>query len=1175
MEALPATGAVMSRLIRFASVCLLSVLAASLVAVAVPPEEAKKDKAKKKASTSRDVDDALAQVRVEGGLKAEAWASEPLLANPVSFAFDEQGKCYVAETTRFGKGVPDTRSFMYWLDDDLACRTVADRLAMYKREYPGHKPYTGFEKYEDQLRVVWDSTGKGVADKSEIFSGGYNRPEDGLAAGVLARKGNVYFANIPDLYKLKDTNGDGKADVKQSLSTGYGVRAQFLGHDLHGLRMGPNGKLYFSIGDRGFTVKTKEGKTLSNPDSGAVLRCDPDGANLEIVHVGLRNPQELAFDDFGNLFTYDNNSDSGDRARWVQIVEGGDSGWRAGYQYGTAYHTPGVKQGNRGPWNTEGIWHLADDKELAPPAYVLPPLAHFGNGPAGITHYPGVGLSDRYKDHFFACDFTSNPGNSVIHSLAVKPKGASFEVVDRHDFVRGMVPTDCEFGPDGAFYWSDWVGGWSPPNKGRIFRVTDPEAMKTSVVAESQKLISEGMTKRSVEELAKLLGHPHQQIRLEAQFELAERVPNEAVQTFARAASAANTNRIARLHGIWGLGMVARKNPWVAQTIAVFTGDSDATIRASAVHVLPGVPSILFSPNDAKTRAEVLDKVDKLLSDADARVRAEALVAHAKLSNYALTLNPASEQARFEPVFELLKSNNDTDAYLRHGAVLALAELAGNPVDLWNAWTQSKEKFDHRAVRLGVLLALRRLHNDKCAEFLTDADAKIAIEAARAIHDERIEAALPALAAFTEKPGQPDAIAFRALSAAFKLGTPEQAARIANFAARPTEADHVRAFALKLLADWENPPRRDHITGLTVSLPARPAEIAAAALKQVIAKVFAGSDLVRSEAVKTVAKLSLKDVGPLMAAIVKDETRQAGMRVEALFALAALKDPAVKELTAIVLASPDARLRAAGRIVKAKSDPVSAAIELPKLLDDASATLVEKQAAFAALGSLGESKAADEALAGWLDRLKAGQVPTELKLDVLEAVSARTSQPKLKLHAPLGNKARAYDDANRSAAAKAPLVRYDDALAGGDADRGKQIVIANAAVYCQRCHRIDGQGGDVGPVLNGLAAQAGKDREYLLESIVMPTAKIAKGFETVNLTLADGRQISGIVKAEDKKQIRLITPENKEMVISVDDVEARRTGPSAMPDDLHKKLSRRELRDVVEFLASLKEPAKP
>ena len=60
-----------------------------------------------------------------------------------------------------------------------------------------------------------------------------------------------------------------------------------------------------------------------------------------------------------------------------------------------------------------------------------------------------------------------------------------------------MVPTDCEFGPDGAFYWSDWVGGWNPPNKGRIFRVTDPEAMKNPAVAEAKKLLAEGFEKRT------------------------------------------------------------------------------------------------------------------------------------------------------------------------------------------------------------------------------------------------------------------------------------------------------------------------------------------------------------------------------------------------------------------------------------------------------------------------------------------------------------------------------------------------------------------------------------------------------------------------------------------------------------------------------------------------------
>ncbi|MDB5306329.1 MAG: Cytochrome c [Gemmataceae bacterium] len=1152
----------MSHLFRLFAALPVFILGAVLVASAVPPDGAKDDKSKPKAAAKGSPEETLAQVQVEKGLKVEVWASEPLMQNPVAFCFDEQGRAYVAETNRLHTGVPDTRGHMNWLDEDLACRTSADRVAMYKKHN-----YTGFEKYSDQVRMVFDSTGSGKADKSTVFSAGYNRPEDGLAAGVLARKGTVYLANIPDLYALRDTKGEGKADEKKSLFTGFGPTAQFIGHDLHGLRMGPDGKLYFSIGDRGFNVTTKEGKQLLYPNTGAVLRCDPDGANLEVVHYGLRNPQELAFDDSGNLFTFDNNSDSGDRARWVYIVEGGDSGWRGGYQYGTLYHPPGVPQGNRGPWNAEKIWHVPGP-DGGPPAYVVPPLAHFGNGPAGMTHYPGVGLNDKYKDHFFACDFTASPGGSVIWSVAVKPKGASFEVAKHEPFVRGMVPTDCEFGPDGAFYWSDWVGGWDMPRKGRIFKLTDPEAMKNPAVGEARKLIAEGFGKKTADELEKLLEHPHQQVRLDAQYELVHLKADGRLAKVAKGSS----HRLARLHAIWGLGMIARKHhPRIARTNppgAVFTlaelaRHDDAEVRAQALKVLGALPLL-----PRTLRPVVL----KDLADPEPRVKYFAAIAYGKLDWLLTSRLPVAEIEKYLPLFELLKANNDQDAYLRHAAVVTLEALAVNPVDLWNVWTRAKDKYDVQAVRLGVLLALRRHKSDKVGEFLKDPDPKIADEAARAVHDERIEGAMAKLAELADSRMESDPVAYRALSANFKLGTPAAAARVAKVAARPSDPDHVRVFALKLLADWANPPRRDPITGLIHDLPKRDGTIAADALKPVIAGAFSGSDAVRSEAAQVSAKLGIKEVGPLLTELMKDARAPASTRAEALYALAAVKDPGLAGAAQFALSTTEPRLRAAGLAVKAKLDPDAVLKVLPGLLKDEKVSAVEKQAGLAALGRFGPSVDVDELLAGWLDAAVAGTVPPELVLDVLDAAEARTKTPNLKLLAPLGKKVDAYRTARAKSTDK--LAPWADTLAGGDAEKGWNILLNNNAVYCQRCHKLDGQGGEVGPPLNGIAGQMGKDRRYLLESVVMPSAQIARGYETVILSLADGRTVSGVVKEDTKKQIKLLTPEGKELLIPADEVEARRTGPSAMPDDLHKKLSHRELRDLVEFLASLKDPEK-
>ena len=84
------------------------------------------------------------------GFRVELFAAEPLLANPVAFCIDGQGRFYVAETFRIHAGVDDTRENMYWLDDDLAARTVEDnadsryRASQAARDRRGSSPCPGY-----------------------------------------------------------------------------------------------------------------------------------------------------------------------------------------------------------------------------------------------------------------------------------------------------------------------------------------------------------------------------------------------------------------------------------------------------------------------------------------------------------------------------------------------------------------------------------------------------------------------------------------------------------------------------------------------------------------------------------------------------------------------------------------------------------------------------------------------------------------------------------------------------------------------------------------------------------------------------------------------------------------------------------------------------------------------
>ncbi len=120
----------------------------------------------------------------------------------------------------------------------------------------------------ERIKLVVDADGDGKADASSVFADGFKSLATGTAAGVAAGGGSVWFACIPDLWRF-DGAKDGAAVKRTALLTGFGVHVAYGGHDMHGTKIGPDGKLYWTIADCGAHVTTREGKVIDNPDSGA------------------------------------------------------------------------------------------------------------------------------------------------------------------------------------------------------------------------------------------------------------------------------------------------------------------------------------------------------------------------------------------------------------------------------------------------------------------------------------------------------------------------------------------------------------------------------------------------------------------------------------------------------------------------------------------------------------------------------------------------------------------------------------------------------------------------------------------------------------------------------------------------------------------------------------------
>ena len=1136
----------MARLSFALAVVVLVLVLAPQSAYAVPGDAAPPPEAPQVAAASDEGEQALKGFKIPAGLKGQLWAAEPDLANPVAFWIDARGRIYVCETFRQSRGIEDNRGHEHWLDDDLAAQTVEDRLA-YIKKHLGEKAID-YTKHDDRIRLLEDANADGRADKATVFADRFNGIVEGTLAGVLTRGDEVFVTCIPHLWRLRDTSGDGQADERTSLSYGYGVRFAFRGHDMHGLVLGPDGRLYFSIGDRGLNVVQGD-RRFANPESGAVLRCELDGSNLELFATGLRNPQELAFDDYGNLFTGDNNSDSGDRARWVHVVEGGDSGWRMAYQY-----LP-----DRGPWNREKLWHPHHEGQAA---YIVPPITNFADGPSGLAHYPGTGLPEHFQNRFLLVDFRGGPANSGVRSFRNKPKGATFELIDDEQTLWKVLATDVDFGPDGAIYLSDWVNGWNGEGKGRIYRFAASNAAVAAQAKETQQLLAAGVcvgnalrgVPRSANDVAQLLSHADRRVRQEAQFALVDARATDSLLSVAKA----NDSRLARVHAIWGLAQLARRATDPAKaTSAVLPllDDADAEIRAQAAKVL----------GEARVYAAV-DKLVALLADDSPRVQYFA----------ALSLGKLGSAAAIEPLLVLLERNADQDPVLRHAAVMGLVgsarraeppssvvatTVARGPARQAGPTSSAAELLANQAghasgsARLGLVVALRRLHAGQVAHFLDDTDPRVVLEAARAIHDEPIDAAMPQLAAAIGKTTDDDALLRRVLNANYRLGTPAAADALAKFAGRAGAPEAMRLEALKMLSEWAAPKGRDRVLGMWRPFASRPARDAAAAMQANLAAVFSGSGKVRVQAALVATKLEIREVSPVLRAMLTDKSQAAQARADALTALDSLREKDIRELAQAGLTDEAPAVRIAARNVLARIEPEAA---IPLLAAAATGEVTaDRQAALAKLGEL-EHQAAAAAVAEALDQLLAGDFAADSRLDLLTA-AGRRKEGDIKERLARYESQRKADD---------PLAAWQECLQGGDAARGRTIFFERAQVYCVRCHKVGGTGGEVGPDLSKISAD--KQRDYLLEAIVLPSKTIAKNYESVVIRDLDGVTHTGVLKQETGAAVVLMTAEGKLVTIGKENIEARKPGTSAMPEDLTKHLSKFDVRDLVEYLAQQK-----
>ena len=336
-------------------------------------------------------------------LTIELVAREPLVESPCAFAFDAEGRLYVAEN----RGYPNTSA-----------------------------PPVG------RIALLTDSDRDGQMDRRTDFADGLTFPN-----GVLPWKGGVIVTCAPDVLFLRDIDGDGRADERRVLLTGFATTGSTQLR-VNAPTLGPDGWVYLAAGLSGGTITAPDHPKRAAFEMTADVKFHPD--TLEIQHVDGRSQYGMTFDDFGRRFICMN------RLPVQQIVL--ESRWLrrnphlAFSETVQDCHDRDVKSGLRGGGDGVRLFPISSNVTTAD--------SHAGSFSAacGVLTWPGGTLPDRYRGTVFSCDPTGN----LVHVDRLEPNGAAFAakplfpgkefLASKDDWFR---PVFLGSGPDGALYVVD------------------------------------------------------------------------------------------------------------------------------------------------------------------------------------------------------------------------------------------------------------------------------------------------------------------------------------------------------------------------------------------------------------------------------------------------------------------------------------------------------------------------------------------------------------------------------------------------------------------------------------------------------------------------------------------------------------------------------------------------